>query len=502
MLDTYNYKELYKWLSAYSIVQGGLGQAVSGDVATIVNDLVCRYNHINQMADMLGRIDYIQRDLRYSAIGEIKLPSYTILKDFSKPFKEEMEQISLTSPELTLVNNIRSYLDDRLYTDPKVMALDGLFRKQIAKLILQKEISLSDLISWSDTQLDSRISQLSEQYEEIIKLSDLRQMNWPLVIQATVLAKNRWREPIDAEPVETESIITGYPVNELSECPMQHRFLVSIERRPDETSRVSLLTQAENRSVRNIVYSTHRLLGFLNKAQGDFEEVDDFAVQLLKLLLNCKEIVFDTQYVQSAFYNWIRKCNKTKIDKLIKEIIGFGAQENETALLLMRRQYKSMPSVFYQYLIRDVSLTPHVRAFSHFMLENTHQSLEKATTLFKLDEAHALEVIAYLHMVWEHRQDIRSWIRPLPTFILNDMQEPISCDVVCLCLTEQKVSLQLIECTTQKSTKKATEDYIKIESKIIPALKNKYDDLEIVPLQYSMAPIKEVFQPAQELFKV
>ena len=501
MVDNYDCKELYKWLSAYKIQQIGLSEAIGGDVATIVNDLVCKYNHINQMADMLGRIDYIQRDLRYSAIGEIKLPSYTILKNFSKPFREEPSRISFDSPELELIANVRSYLDDCLYTDSRVTALEALFRKQIADLILRKEIAIIDLMSWNDTELESRISELSKQKQNIIPLDGLREMNWPLVLQATILAEDRWQQPIEAEPLKTESTITGQPINKLAEYPREDRFFVGVVRKPDETSRVSLLTQVENKSVHSIVYSTHRLLEFLVEAQGDFEVVDDFTVQLLKLLLGCKEIVFDTQYVQSAFRNWTRKRRKTEIEKLTKEIISSGAKESDTAIFLMRRQYKTMPAVFYQYLIGDASLTLHLRAFSHFMLKDVKRSLEEAETQFKLDKDRALEVIAYLHTVWKHRQDIRIWARPLPTFIFDD-GEPISCDVVCLSLTEQKISLELIECTTQKSTKKATEDYIKVESKIIPALRNKYDDLEVVPLQYSMAPVAEVFQNAEELFKV
>ncbi|MCJ7514442.1 MAG: hypothetical protein MUO89_00505 [Dehalococcoidia bacterium] len=515
IFTTHDYRKVHQWLTAYKIIEKGLGNEI-GDVASFVNMLVCPDNRLYRIADILGMLDYVQRDMRYSGIGELKLPSESFVPKVIEQGEFAQHEEWVPEPEIRFAESVRDYLGEILYSDKRVVILDTLFKRQLTELLVRNEIQIDDLLHWSDRDLEAAIVRLSQENTCIKSLAQLRDIDWPLVIKTTVPTVTAWGEtfgmPLD--PIAVERKLIGKRIQALTQYPWQDHFVIVVDQRPAKQLSVSMYANRKEVDLIKFLRALHRLMQFIENMsdkglEPEVQGLDfDFGTELFKFIIGCQDIRFDSKNVEIAINKWSERQSWKNIDKLIQRATTLGLPRDRRLMWMLRDLYrgkrapKAFPESLCSRFIQDPYFVPVLRAIAYTMIED-YKRVENAAKILMITEDDWWEIAAYLKQVCESREIIRSWIRPLPRIKLKEGSDYFACDVIALYLRKNDVLLRVIECTKQKSTKKPFDDFLKLRSGLDGALHDMFKhQLKFEPLQYSNADMTQVFKPLSELSQV
>jgi len=152
LIDRYQYKALNAWFGAYK-----LGKHVDHLPKKLWKNELC-YQLLSERSKIkkayydLATLEYLQRDLFYTQIVTFNIPIQRAIQDHRKQF---------INPAYTeLISALRATITQEVYTHPGYLTLETLIKNNIANHLVDKSLSIDDLLtksdSWLEEQLDVR----------------------------------------------------------------------------------------------------------------------------------------------------------------------------------------------------------------------------------------------------------------------------------------------------------------------------------------------------------
>lgn len=164
-LKNSNHFELNRWISAYKVLKMDDLQEKNQVIRYIIDPEKQGYKLLRD----LDKIDFTLRDAFYINWFIIQLN----LTPFFKSLKLQ-ENGELKQKELQIIKSFHDALKEKVYFEPRVIALENIFARLMAKYINNKEESVESFKKYNDQTIDNKLNGLSYRlYYDDLKLEDI-----------------------------------------------------------------------------------------------------------------------------------------------------------------------------------------------------------------------------------------------------------------------------------------------------------------------------------------
>jgi HD superfamily phosphohydrolase len=483
LVEQHDYKELYKWLSAAKVVEARLGDNVGVHVDALVMDLVFPGSPIYAMAEELARIDYVQRDVYYSGVAELRLEPRMVLDGFAGRFGGRGGmggRVEPPDPELGLIREARAYLYERLYGMKDVLGLDACVKKEVAALLVRGALEVGQLMEWTDHKLCSRLGELAAEDKDLRDVASLRRIAWTVVAQSRL-------QPGGAPLPEVERRVVGCELAGLVSYPQRLGYVVSVLEKPEGEGAVTVLGEMGARRFAPFAAAAAALetLGF----EGDGRPIlgrsaEEHGADLLAFAFGAR-VSADFDGVEEAAQRWLRGPGAETVGGLLSEAVESPESEKWPAVVRMMAS-------FGPGFLRDVEGAAEVAAsllhkrgvgalrqrMAKAMLEDSRRK-EAGEWLPAGGKGQELRV--YLKLLARMDPASTSWVLPNVSIAFRGgagKMEEYEVNLVTIDARASGARIVLYECSTEKGEQKALADMEK-GLRLKRRLSGRFDDLEV-----------------------
>jgi len=213
-----NYFELHRWFGAYKILNNEeFPEDCKKEVARYIVDKRCSgYN----LLYFLDKIDYTMRDSYYINLFPFKINLIPFLKKIQISSEGKIDP----PEDMNMVSGYYDLLKEKVYKNPKVMALENLFSREIVKLFKEKKRNkdfIEYLLQTNDTKLYNHLKDINLDFNKTI--SRVKKENITDVYSTLLLSDKE-------SPIELEKKIVHHN-KELTviEYPKEENYFVDVE---------------------------------------------------------------------------------------------------------------------------------------------------------------------------------------------------------------------------------------------------------------------------------
>lgn len=495
----HDYKELYKWLSAAKVLNAKLGDEVGVHVDGLVVDLVSPSSAIHRMAEQLARIDYVQRDIYYSGVAELRFEPGMVLDGFAQPFVGAGGGPEPPTPELGLIRQARAYLYDRLYGMKDILGMDACLKKIVARLLLEGALDLHQLVDWTDHDLCSELDELGAFEEGERNVAALRKVSW------TVVAQSSLRVPPAPLP-DIEKRIVGCDLPQLVSYPHVLRSVVSVLKKPEHRVAVTLLAHPGARKFAPFaaaVAALERLAWEQGQRAALSPPAENHGPDLLSFAFDGRASA-DFDSAVEATERWLRGPGTETAAQFLRQAFQLPAAVHWPTSLAMAavmgadflQREDGAPAVA-SILVRQRTPGPLWQHMAEAMLQDA--SGDQPAEWVGPD-GKAQELRAYLKLVTVTDPAAASWVLPNVSVIVEGRSgkvEQNEVNVVTIEAWDSGAKIVLYECSTQKSNQKALADMDK-GLRLVDRPRTRFDDLEVDVRVLSPSRVGSKFLDADE----
>lgn len=481
--DDIRTEELHAWLTAWKLKR--LPRSIDlGDRSQLVYERINVRGNLNELYRFLSRLDYVQRDLYYTGLAKFSLSA----EGFLRRYKASIKELSAT-PEGSLLEQLKSYLADSLYFENASVSREALYKKRLAVMLAGGQLSLEELLKWTDSDLESAIENRGGKHWWAL----LAHEQFTRICRAKIPQRTRAAlEGAEKGRLDIESKIVGLAKPDpkfLIDYPRTQNIIVVARRSSDPrdgrpSTDIFLSAVGKPTNCRPIVAATWNLANVRIPGRGAaFAVWQTLGQDLLAYLLNAS--------VRADF-------------RQIAEVLmaGFEAMPPKNQRSTRRRLDNSSDDFyFYPGSIRsldyweDVIKNPSFARFSNENEKNMGEILKSAVQSGKKDFAQVIEAVIWTNELQELKDVTTKWV--LPNVMIEGKNGVNQVDAVSLFLQGRKAILRFHECSKSESEGKAFADFQKLE-KIKSGVK-AFDDLSIQQLVYGASGVREHFSPLQAL---
>jgi HD superfamily phosphohydrolase len=482
VLDGYLIKDLYKWISAYkfSALSGKPGN-MSRDDAVV--GLVSPSSHLYGLLQRLDEYDYVQRDLYHSGLARLQIHSDLLLEGTSASVYPD-------TAEARLFQATRAYLMDRLYCDGRVLWLESLTKKKIARAILRGDLSINSLLSMYDQQLLDQMNTWNASPDDL-SLEDIKRKSSRVFTAVRLPARALRRVMSDSDLLTVESRITRQKESDLLSYPREKGFVISPKWiNPREVS-ISILTEdTAMLDLKEVLTAASELMNIGHGIGAHLVRGSLRAEDIVSYLLGqpCRS---RPSKVAAAIINAIHHAGPAG------EAIISAACSKLTADSLWVRAFKDTEwlaqRVVDPVLWKDwAQLVPHLIPLLKKLEETANQN--------EIGVLH--EVTVYLDTIHNLEPDcLRAWM--LPGVQLGDKpgDEDREVDIITVKLFADRVVLEFVECTWGDGDTKALKDATKVNLLIdrVHAI-NRHPSLKAVGRVVGRSTIRDSFSSIDSIY--
>lgn len=480
-------EELHAWISAYKLKC--LPTSIElGDRGGLIYDRLSAGSEINKLYRLLGRFDYVQRDLYYTGLARFSLSS----ESFFRRYQGSVVNLR-GAPESRLIDQLRDYLMDTLYLEVRSGAVEALFKKRLAHLLMRGSVRLRDLLTWSDGQLESAIETHSgRKWWDELTHSDF-----------THVASKRfsWRQtrnmPLGLSGLESLLLGRKRPAgNFLNQYPQSHGFVLTLGKAPDQGGFLRLRGDAVvSLSVIRKPVKLRPIACALWEMQRQSES-GDLRWRRLRSRgeVGHKLLGFIMDGVVTSNYRPLAEVLCVGFSSLPKRLRNSVYSEVRNALQmqwLSRGELRSPD--FWETHIGGFSEEGSIQRSARILSE----LIRSAARSSKLDLAVITEAAIWAAEHGNLRSASIKWV--IPNVSVDGRNGPNQIDAVSVFVRGHSVVVRLIECSKSDSEGKAMDDLQKLEK--ISSRCKSFGDLKIEKKIFGAAEVRGHFSPLEGLFQ-
>jgi len=512
----FRYKELYKWFSAR--VALGLSSEVLGrDVTRTALTLVCRDEPLHDRLERCSMLDYVQRDVYYSGLGQLRL-------------SDAAEVPSATPGGVGLRGGLAEataeFLETRMYLHPRVMLLNGLFRKQIVRCLLSGHFAWPSMLIWTDQDLLRKMARLPKRAQvqgpdELARyqpqvLCDIEVQRRRLLVSrrsGRVRIVRGWRGAH-----EMEKQIANVAGLQIAGYPFEQGILVApVEQRNGE-QRVTLLAFGEQKKVGPALTALSRLAdvvpgsqasrgrsGLRAEQRSGWRPIpQDPGLSGLRLIFG-GEVTPNWSKVAKVIWRSLRPRQESERKRFLEGLMGEapdpGARRLSRHLMASVRGDDVSEDYVVERLGESLAWSTHGDAQD---LQSVRSVLEELAGWLRGASDSSLglsttgsveETRVFLKLLIEGAGQRRLWRWTYPSVTVTGVIST-EIDAVSLRVRGEAVELWLAETTASDSPDKAMADVGKLfglRNALMGGFKGRFEDLQIVPKVYGAA-LREVME--------
>lgn len=116
----------------------------------------------------IDKLDYVLRDMFHLGLIKIDLN----LNPYFRGLKVSTDGKVEFPSEWDILKEIESYAVRKIYNDPRVKAIEGIYEKLLMKMIFDSVIALADFLEWKDEELERKIQTYQEDKDHKHGLSE------------------------------------------------------------------------------------------------------------------------------------------------------------------------------------------------------------------------------------------------------------------------------------------------------------------------------------------
>ncbi len=152
-LKTSNYFELHKWFEGKKILEND--EIPEGRKEVVLRYIIDKEHAGYKVLMFLDRIDFVMRDAYYINLFNLNINLIPFINNISISKDEGV----VAPKETSLLDSYHDILRRKIYFDHKVMALENLLARKIAKLILEEDLTLNNLFQMNDNELIKEVNE-------------------------------------------------------------------------------------------------------------------------------------------------------------------------------------------------------------------------------------------------------------------------------------------------------------------------------------------------------
>jgi HD superfamily phosphohydrolase len=487
MLNEYDYYSLHSWFTGLKIRNLPVDVKL-GDREHLIFHRINNSSKIKQFYMTISRIDYVQRDLYYTGLARFTISPTQMFKHCDGSIESVLKSL-----EMSLINQMRHYLNDSLYYNDKVLALESMFKKELTGLLLEGQISIQNLLNSGDNSLLQTIrDKANRDLVNELRIKNVTTISTNVIKRDTFISDSSKT----VTELQLEADISGISEKRIFNYHNKMGYLVSAHNKyiPEKCWGVALqVIDKPNRitpiakSIMNLekkwalypyLIQPVDLLKFALPAQDlltylldrsvvpDFKKFNDIFDRAFSVITpTLKREIFKARYILKPFIRrpyldtYVNFIDWEDLEKLLPQLLFLPARKSEL----------------------DAIRGPLFRLF--------FAALEKKA----IDKAQFTETVVILNELLSLDGSLRKWVLPFVSFDKQTEQltQKNETDAICVILKPNETLVKFIECSISDGDTKPTEDYSKLQ-RILDTAK-KFPDLKYIPKIGSNAPMGRHF---------
>lgn len=499
IINDNNYKMLHRWFTAYKILTNYKENKQISKI-NVIKYLLCNRDKGFKALEEFDKLDYTLRDLYYLGIARLDVNLDSILSGIK--LENEISYEDEFLPEMEMIEAIDDFLFNKVYKSNETLFLETYYKKIIARALVDEKITISKLLSMDDVELKNI---LNENYKEEINYISNKPLNKKVVFVSGL--ESTYREDISILKLECDiiSVISSaYTKNQIDiflEYPYLLKALLSFEIVEGECQiklfifddcneifhlfllldKIEKITniEFEDKSIikfiisekgkKDIIFKNDVLNALGEKIQPHLSEIINYALKNEKI-----QAEEDSSLKVSApLPEYLSRSREDKSPSHIELkgwpgflVIPIISEEKIDEKNLTNRFIEILPYIYKNCTIEFINLIKSkIDSNTGFYREATIYLEELVNPLCCDDEIH------------------NRWVVPNVKILNKKGQDENEIDVVSIILTEKKLILKLIGCTSNDNPIKIYDDHKKLN--VIKArLENIFNDLHI-EIEYS-----------------